>query len=83
MNGNTTSIGSYVMSFITVVISLFRPEEWMVIGIVVGILSAIFTAVVNYFFRAKEHRLRREEHQMRERYYRRHLHSNEHSGEQP
>ncbi|MGL5344817.1 MAG: phage holin [Plesiomonas sp.] len=63
MNHNVSTFSAYVSALITTAISLFRPEEWMVIGIIVGIVATIFTAIINAIFRIKEHRLKQHHYQ--------------------
>ncbi|HDW3554142.1 phage holin family protein [Edwardsiella tarda] len=57
MNHNASTFSAYLSALMTTVISLFRPEEWMVIGIIVGIVATIITTAVNAVFRAKLYRL--------------------------
>lgn len=50
---NGFSWSALFMSGVTFLISLFRPEEWMVIGIMVGIVGTVFTCWANWYYRRK------------------------------
>lgn len=56
---NGFSWSALFMSGVTFLISLFRPEEWMVIGIMVGIVGTVFTCWANWYYRRKFFQLQR------------------------
>lgn len=55
-----TSWSALAASAVTFLISIFRPEEWMVIGIIVGIAGTIFTCWANWYWKKRLFKLQRQ-----------------------
>lgn len=56
---NTLATGG-VMSLVSAAITYFSPSEWMVIGILVGIVCSIVGCVAGVMFRCRRERMLKE-----------------------
>ncbi|EAR6710024.1 hypothetical protein EWN99_25760 [Salmonella enterica] len=57
MNPQHSTLSVYIASLATFLLSLMPLEQWMVIGMIVGIAATVITCMTNILFRVLSYRV--------------------------